>query len=130
MGALSVAAVGIGATFISFQKAAWVIFGMIYVIVGIVYLAGKSQSLKVSLGPALSRFATLEYPAALGVVFEFNSPACAGPLIAVLLGLATARGSAGVPLVPGFISMALFGLALSLPIAPAVFFERARTVLN
>lgn len=26
--------------------------------------------------------------------------------------------------------MALFGLALSLPIAPAVFFERARTVLN
>lgn len=130
MGALIVAAVGIGATFISFQKAAWVIFGMIYVIVGIVYLAGKSQSLKVSLGPALSRFATLEYSAALGVVFEFNIPACAGPLIAVLLGLATARGSAGVPLVQGFISMALFGLALSLPIAPAVFFERARTVLN
>jgi cytochrome c-type biogenesis protein len=130
MGALGVAAVGIGARFLGFQKVAWIIFGTIYTIVGIAYLAGKSQSFKVSLGPALSRFSTVKGSAALGVIFAFNIPACAGPLIAVLLGLSAARGSGGAPLIEGFVSMALFGLALSLPIAAAIFFARARTAFD
>ena len=130
MGALGLAAIGIGASFLGFQKSLWIAFGVIYTVVGIAYLAGKSHSFKVSLGPALSRFSTIKGSAALGTLFAFNIPACAGPLIAVLLGLSAARGAGGAQLIQGFISMALFGLALSLPIAAALFFSRARTALD
>jgi cytochrome c-type biogenesis protein len=130
MGALGLAAVRIGAGFLGFQKGAWIFFGIIYTVVGIAYLAGKSRFFMVSLGPSLSRFSTLKGSATLGVVFAFNIPACAGPLITVLLGLSAVQGAGGAQLMHGFISMALFGLALSFPIATALFFSRARSALD
>lgn len=130
MGALGLAAVRVGAGFLGFQKGAWIFFGAIYTLVGFAYLAGKSRFFMVSLGPSLARFSTLEGSAALGLVFAFNIPACAGPLIAVLLGLSAAQGAGGAQLMHGFISMSLFGLALSLPIATALFFSRARSALD
>jgi len=64
-------------------------------------------------------------PAGLGVLFGLNIPACAAPLIFVLLGAATASTSAGGTLAGGFVSLGIFGLALSLPLVLVVLFEPA-----
>lgn len=71
-----------------------------------------------------------EWPASLGALFTFNIPACAAPLIVALLGMAAAGGAGGAPLIRGFISMMLFGFALSLPIIAIALFPWARRVLD
>lgn len=63
---------------------------------------------------------------ALGVVFGRNIPACAAPLLAAVL--AASLGTATVA--RGFWTMAVFGLALSLPRVVAVFWSRARGWLD
>ena len=68
--------------------------------------------------------------ALLGIVFGINIPACAAPLIFALLGAAAARGVAGATLASGFISLAVFGLALSLPLAAVVLYPPARRALD
>jgi cytochrome c-type biogenesis protein len=130
MGMLGLAAIGLGTAFLGLQQGAWLMFGTVYVLVGLLYLAGKSQLFSVSFGAALSRFSSKKGSATLGALFAFNIPACAAPLIVALLGMAAAGGASGAPLTRGFISMALFGLALSLPIVAAAFFSRAQTALD
>ncbi len=66
----------------------------------------------------------------LGLLFAFNIPACAGPLIFALLGTAAASGAAGGAIFNGFISLGIFGLALSLPLVVAVLFSPARHGLD
>jgi len=67
---------------------------------------------------------------AWGLVFGLNIPACAAPLIFALLGAAAAGGASGATLASGFISLAVFGLALSAPLVAAVLFEPARRALD
>jgi cytochrome c-type biogenesis protein len=67
---------------------------------------------------------------ALGVLFGLNIPACAAPLLVALLGAAAADGASSRTLASGFGSLAAFGLALSLPLVVAVYFERARNALD
>lgn len=69
-------------------------------------------------------------PAMLGVLFGLNIPACAAPLIFAMLAAAAAGGASGATLLTGFVSLALFGLALSLPLMLAVLFERARRAID
>jgi len=130
MGALGLVAVAAGTAFLGFQKAAWIIFGMAYALIGILYLTGKSGFLLHSLGPSLSRLASVNGAAALGAVFAFNIPACAAPFILALVGMAIAGGAGGAALATGFVSLALFGLALSLPIMVVALFPRARAALD
>ncbi len=68
--------------------------------------------------------------AALGLIFGLNIPACAAPLIPALLALAAAGGASIAELGAGFVSLGLFGLALSLPPVLAVFFEPMRALLD
>ncbi|MEK7435829.1 MAG: hypothetical protein AAB150_02970 [Pseudomonadota bacterium] len=130
MGALGLLAVAAGTAFLGFQKAAWMIFGAAYALIGILYLTGKSGFLLRSLGPGLSRLASVNGAAALGAVFAFNIPACAAPFLLALVGMALAGGAGGAALATGFFSLALFGLALSLPIMAVALFPRARAVLD
>lgn len=130
MGLLGLVAVGLGAAFLGFQQAAWLVFGTLYLMVGLLYLAGKSQLFAASFGSALARFSGKGGSASLGALFAFNIPACAAPLIIALLGMAAAGGAGGAPLTRGFISMMLFGFALSLPIIAVALFPRARRVLD
>jgi len=130
MGALGLAAVSLGSSFIAIQKYVWIAFGVIYTLVGVLYLMGRSQLFMFSLGPALSRLSGIKGSAALGALFALNIPACVGPLLVALLGMAAAGGAGGAPLAKGFISMALFGLALSLPIVVAALFAPPRNVLD
>ena len=130
MGALGFFAVGVGTAFIGFQKAAWIVFGVAYALIGVLYVAGKSGLILRSLGPGLARLASVNGAAALGAVFAFNIPACAAPFILALVGMAIAGGAGGAALATGFFSLALFGLALSLPIMVVALFPRARAALD
>lgn len=53
-----------------------------------------------------------------------------GSLIVALLGLAAASGATAADLGGGFVSLAVFGLALSLPLVVAVLFAPARALLD
>ncbi|OGA50319.1 MAG: hypothetical protein A3G25_16655 [Betaproteobacteria bacterium RIFCSPLOWO2_12_FULL_63_13] len=130
MGALGLSAVAAGTAFFGLQKAAWIVFGAAYTLIGLLYLTGKIGFMLRSLGPGLSRLASVKGAAALGAVFAFNIPACAAPFILALVGMAIAGGAGGASLAAGFLSLALFGLALSLPIMVVALFPRARGVLD
>lgn len=130
IGALGAAAVVVGSGFVAYQRAAWVLLGIIYTMVGAVLLANRARWFARALGPRVSVVAGPRGSVALGIVFGLNIPACAAPLLAALLAMAAATGASGATLGRGFISLALFGLALSLPLIAAVFFERARNLLD
>jgi cytochrome c-type biogenesis protein len=126
IGALGAVAALVGSAFLDAQRWFWILLGAAYVLLGLVYLAGKHWRLMRVLGPKLTRARTTRGAAALGVVFGLNIPACAAPLLAAVF--AASLGTASVA--QGFWVMAVFGLALSLPLVVAVFWGRARGWLD
>lgn len=130
IGLLGAAAAGIGTAFLGFQKAAWIVLGTIYTAIGLFYLAGKAGFLMRTIGPRLSALSGGRGSATLGLLFGLNIPACAAPLIFALFGAAAAGGVAGRPITNGFVSLGLFGLALSLPLVLAAAFQPARRALD
>lgn len=130
IGALGVLAVAVGSAFLGFQKGAWIGLGALYVGLGLLYVDGRVRGLMVGLGPSLARLAGLGGSAGLGLLFGLNIPACAAPLLLALFGAAAAGGSSGASFALGFVSLALFGLALSLPLVIAVLFAPARRALD
>ncbi|KAB2913231.1 MAG: hypothetical protein F9K29_16610 [Hyphomicrobiaceae bacterium] len=130
IGLLGALATVVGSAFLGFQKAAWVVLGAVYLLIGLMFLIGKSGVLALSIGPKLAGLSEVRGSATLGILFGLNIPACAAPLLFALLAAAAAGGSAGATAATGFIALALFGLALSLPLVAAVLFERARRALD
>lgn len=130
IGALGAVAVVVGSAFIGFQKAMWTGLGALYVALGLLFVAGRAGYLMTTLGPSLARIGEVRGSAALGLLFGLNIPACAAPLLFALLGAAAASGVSGATVANGFISLGLFGFALSLPLAAAVLIPAARRVLD
>lgn len=130
VGLLGVLAVLVGNTFLGFQRAAWVILGTVYILLGLPYLIGKTQALRLSLGLNIGRMPSLRGAALIGVFFGLNIPACATPLIFALLATAASSGAGGAMLASGFVSLGLFGLALSLPLVAIVLFNPGRRALD
>jgi len=130
IGALGAIAVLVGSAFIGFQKAMWTGLGALYVALGLLFLAGRAGYIMTSLGPSLARLGDVRGSAALGLLFGLNIPACSAPLLFALLGAAAAGGVSGATLANGFSSLALFGFALSLPLAVAVLIPAARRALD
>jgi len=128
IGILGAGAALFGSIFIEFQKGGWLLLGIVYLLLGIIFLIGKGALLSRSIGIGMSRLSGKRGSIAMGVIFGLNIPACSAPLIFALLG-ATALGSAA-NVATGFISLALFGLALSLPLVAALFFAPARNMLD
>ncbi len=128
IGLLGVVAALVGTAFTGFQRAGWVLLGTLYVVLGLVYLTGNAGRLMKALGPGLGRLSAVQGAAALAVLFALNIPACAAPLLAAVLGSAAVGGEAQV--VRGFVTLALFGLALSLPVAVPLLWGPARHVLD
>jgi cytochrome c-type biogenesis protein len=128
-GLLGAAAALVGAAFLGFQKAGWVVLGALYVALGAAYLSGRAGALMRGLGPGLGRLGGGTWGAAsLAVLFGLNIPACAAPLLAVVLGGTAVAGPEAVA--RGFVSLAVFGLALSLPLVLAVLWPAARRALD
>lgn len=128
IGSLGAVAALVGGAFVGFQKAGWLLLGALYAALGVAYMAGGAGFLMRSLGPGLDRLAGARGAAGLGVLFGLNIPACAAPLLVAILG-ATAVGGAGGA-VRGFVSLAVFGLALSLPLTLAILWPPARRTLD
>jgi len=130
IGALGAVAVLVGSAFIGFQKAMWTGLGALYVALGLLFVVGRASYVMTSLGPSLARIGDVRGSAALGLLFGLNIPACSAPLMFALLGAAAVGGVSGATLANGFLSLALFGFALSLPLALAVLFPAARRALD
>lgn len=126
-GGLGVLAAALGAAFLELQRGFWILLGSLYALLGIIYLARRHD--------ALTRIFARIVPTGarpgrggmgLGLVLGLNVPICAAPLLAALF--AATLGAATV--LQGFLAMALFGLALSLPLILAVVWERGRGWLD
>ncbi len=130
IGALGVLAALLGTAFLGLQKGAWIVLGAIYVLIGSLYLAGWARVLMLSVGPSLASLSGTRGSVGLGMLFGLNIPACAAPLLLILLAAAAAGGATGTTLLGGFVSLAVFGLALSLPLVLAVLFASARRALD
>jgi cytochrome c-type biogenesis protein len=129
IGALGALVALIGTVFLSLQKGAWLLLGLLYIAIGAFYAFGKAGFLMRSFGPSLSRLVGLRGSVGLGLLFGVNIPACAAPLIFALLG-AAALGSGGGTVAVGFVSLGLFGLALSAPLVLAVLWRPGRRLLD
>ena len=130
IGLFGLLAAFLGSLFLGVQKDVWIALGSLYAILGLLVLTGQAGRLMVSLGPGLARLSNMRGSVGLGVLFGFNIPSCAAPLVLALLGTAAASGADGRPLATGFLSLALFGLALSLPLVVAVLFAPARRAID
>lgn len=129
-GLLGLAAIVLGSAFIGFQKAAWAMLGTLYAGLGLVMISGRAGWLMAFIGPHLARVSPAEGSGLLGLIFGMNIPACAAPLLIALLGTAAVAGAAGHAYATGFVSLAIFGLALSAPLVVAVLIAPARRMLD
>lgn len=130
IGVLGALAAVVGERFFGLQRAVWVALGALYLALGVAFLLGKASRLMMSFGPSLARLGGIGGSAVLGVAFGLNVPACATPLLLALLGTAAAQSAADRGIATGFYSLALFGLALSLPLVAAVLIPSARKGLD
>jgi cytochrome c-type biogenesis protein len=129
IGLLGASAAWIGGAFFALQKAGWIVFGAVYFAIGLMYLTGHVRWLMRSVGPRLSRLGDVQSSVAMGLADGLNIPACAAPLLVALLA-ATAAGAAPGGVAGGFLSLSLFGIALSLPLVSAVLFAPARRAID
>lgn len=130
MAGLGIVAAVIGGAFEGLQYGFWAALGSLYVVLGLIYLAGGAGWLMKHLNRALPGRPGTGSSVALGAIFGFNIPACAAPLLAVLLGDAAARSAAGNGVVYGGITLLVFGLALSAPLVLAVYTGFGRRLLD
>ncbi len=128
-GLLGVGAALVGKAFLDLQRIGWLAMGVVYIVIGALYLVGHAGWMMRAIGPRIANMGDIKKSAALGVFFGLNIPACAGPLLLALLA-STASGATGSGLLWGFVSLALFGFALSLPLLVAVLFPAARRGLD
>lgn len=127
-GALGALAALIGALFLPLQQGLWIALGAVFAGIGVLYLARRQELLLRLLAPLRLRQGTWRGPIGLGVAFGLNLPACAAPLLAGMIGVAAA-GSGG-QVAAGFFALAVFGLALSLPLVAAMIWPWARDRLD
>jgi len=110
----------LGQWLIGVQTGLWLVFGLLYLALGFGFLLGYGGRLKQRIDLAPERWKRASSPFVLGVAFGLNIPACAAPILFVLLGLAASSGA----VLAGFLQMAIFGLFLSLPLLLFVLFPR------
>lgn len=124
IGLLGASAALIGALFLDLQRGGWLLLGGAYVALGLLVATGRARALMVTIGPGLRTLSGPRASAGLGLLFGLNIPACAAPLLfALLAGSATAPG---MTLLSGFVALAIFGFALSLPLVAIVSIPAAR----
>jgi cytochrome c-type biogenesis protein len=103
----------LGQKIISAQTGIWLIFGVIYLVIGFAFLIGRAGVIKWRVNLAPGAWKQARNPLILGLAFGLNIPACAAPILFGLLSLAATTGT----VVTGFAMMFLFGLFLSSPLA-------------
>jgi len=112
----------VGGSVFAAQKGFWLLLGLLYLALGVAVILNARFRWglfgRIPAGRLLPERGGRSL--GLGLLFSLNLPACAYPLMLALLG----PGAASGPLL-GFAALFVFGLALSLPLAPLAFSERA-----
>ena len=112
----------LGGSVFAAQKGFWLLLGLLYLALGVAVIANARFRWglfgRLSLDRLLPEHE--DRSLGLGLLFGLSLPPCAIPLMLALL----APGAASGPLL-GFAALFVFGLALSLPLAPLAFSERA-----
>ncbi len=129
-GVLGAGAALVGQAFTGVQKGVWVLLGGLYLLLGVLVLAGRAGTVARLLSLRFRGFEGRAGAVSLGLLFGLNIPACAAPLLFALFGLAAQQGATGGTILSGFLMLALFGFALSFPLLLAVLSERARKALD
>lgn len=130
MAGLGVLAALVGSAFTGLQYGLWAVLGSLYVVLGALYLGGGAPWILACVNRCLPHLAGTPGSLGLGVLFGLNVPACAAPLLAVLLGDTAARAAAGGGTIFGATTLLVFGLALSSPLVLAVYTARGRRWLD
>lgn len=112
MGGFGGLIVVLGQRLIVVQTGTWLAFGAIYLVLGFAILCDLAKPLQRRVMFAPERWKFSSNPLLQGLAFGLNIPACAAPILFGLIGAATVSGSA----LTGFLMMAVFALALSLPL--------------
>ncbi|SOC31029.1 cytochrome c biogenesis protein CcdA [Thalassospira xiamenensis] len=120
MGGFGGVIVMLGQRMIGVQTGAWLVFGGLYMVIGIVFLSGAGRRLRRGIRIAPDGWRVVGNPWVQGIAFGLNIPACAAPILFGLMGAATVTGSATM----GFVLMAVFALSLSLPLVPFSVVQR------
>lgn len=120
------AIVYLGQRAIGIQTGFWLVFGAIYLTLGVTMLLRLDRFLRHRIGLAPERWRTAGNPILQGLAFGFNIPACAAPILFALIGAATLSGSA----VSGMLLMGTFAIALSLPLLPLTLWPGLTTRLS
>ncbi len=112
----------VGGSVFAAQKGFWLLLGLLYLVLGVAVILNARFRWglfgRITAGRLLPD--NEDRSLGLGLLFGLNLPACAYPLMLALLG----PGAASGPLL-GFAALFVLGLALSLPLAPLAFSERA-----
>ena len=116
----------IGQKLIGVQTGIWLVFGLIYLAVGLAFAFGRAGLVKRRIDLAPSAWKQAHNPVILGLAFGLNIPACAAPILFGLLGLAATTGT----IAAGFVMMFLFGLFLSFPLIIFAVFPRLSNWLD
>jgi cytochrome c-type biogenesis protein len=126
IGSFGLLAAFAGSFALEFQKAGWTALGLLYLVIGLFYVTGKSTVLSRMFGGLFKTISNIGGGAGMGVVFGLNIPACAAPMILALVSttVVSARG-----LTEAFVSLALFGFALTLPLIIVAFWQPGRDML-
>ena len=114
MGGFGGLIVVLGQRLIGVQTGTWLVFGSIYLGLGLAIFAGWDKAMRHRIRVSPERWKAASNPLLQGLAFGLNIPACAAPLLFGLIGTATLSGSTTT----GFLMMAVFALALSLPLLP------------
>lgn len=114
MGGFGGLIVMLGQRLIGAQTGLWLVFGLIYLVIGGLMLGGFGERLRRRIRLSPEAWRTASDPLLQGAAFGLNIPACAAPILFALIGVATSAGSA----LTGFTLMAAFALTLSLPLLP------------
>lgn len=130
MAALGVLAALVGTVFTGLQHGLWAMLGSLYMGLGMLYLAGQAPWLIARLNRLLPNPTGTPGSLGLGILFGLNVPACAAPLLAVLLGGTTAQAAGGGDPLFGASTLLVFGLALSSPLVLAIYTRRGRQWLD
>jgi len=104
----------LGQRLIGVQTGAWLVFGLIYLGLGLAIVTGRDTALRQRIRFSPERWKVASNPLLQGLAFGLNIPACAAPILFGLIGTAALSGSQTT----GFVMMAVFALALSLPLLP------------
>lgn len=122
LGLFGLAVAFVGGLIFPAQKGFWLALGLLYLALGMAVILDARLRWglfgRLSLGRLLPP--NKDRSLGLGLLFGPNLPACAYPLVVALLGRSAAAGAAF-----GFAALFVFGLALSLPLVPLAFSERA-----